>query len=362
MSKKAKLSVIIPIYNVEKYLAQCLDSVCAQTLKDIEIICVNDGSMDSCAEILKKYKKLDNRIKVITQKNAGLSAARNTGLAAAQCDYITFLDSDDWVAPDFYEILYNNAVENNADISCGNVVFYKNNKEIWFDELDRRVFDEEKTIYITPDEKRNICRSWACWNKIYKRDLIEKNNLIFYPGKLVEDFPFTFMSCVLSNKIVVSPFAFLFYRQNPNGIMASKQRKCAMDVLDNCVRLRKEFYGHNKIKNNRTYQQILDNFLFDQCMDYSTRGESCEYMLKFKDISKKLTNYDKKFGTILGNIVYKCFGNNILNKLCFIRIRNYKADFLLFNKIPLFKIKWYGPKLYGMLFGFIPVYRFYKFK
>ena len=362
MQKKAKLSVIIPIYNVEKYLSQCLDSVCNQTMQELEIICVNDGSTDSCSSILKKYVKLDKRIKVTTQKNGGLSAARNTGIKNSTCDYITFLDSDDWIAPDFYEILYNNAIKNNADISCGNVIFYKSNRDMWFDELDKRIFDETKTIYITPEEKKDICRSWACWNKIYKRDLVIKNKLLFYPGKLVEDFPFTFLVCALSKKIVVSPFALLYYRQNPNGIMSSKQQKCAFDVLDNCIQLRKDFYKHKKIKDNVVYQQILDNFLFDQCMDYSERGYTPQYMQKFKEIAQVLTHYDKRRGTILGKIIYKCLNNKTLNALFFMNVRHYKIDFLLFKKIPVFKIKWYGPKLYGVLFGFLPVYRFYKFK
>ncbi len=362
MSVPPKVSVIIPIYNVEKYLSQCLDSVCAQTLHDIEIICVNDESTDSCSHILKKYAKLDNRIKVITQKNSGLSAARNAGLKAATGDYITFLDSDDWVASDFYELLYNNAIKNNADISCGNTIYYKNNKDMWFDELDKRVFDEIKTIYISPDEKRNICRSWACWNKIYKRDLIIKNNLLFYPGKLVEDFPFTFLVCALSKKIVVNPCAILYYRQNSNGIMLSKRQKCAFDALDNCIKLREDFYKLKQIKNNVVYQQILDNFLFDQCIDYRQRAGNYEYMQKFKKFAKNLTHYDKRYGTILGNIIYKCLNNKVLNALLFIDIRHNKINFLLFKKVKLFKIKWYGPQLWGMLFGFIPVYRFFKFK
>lgn len=358
----AKLSVIIPVYNVEKYLAQCLDSVIGQTMHELEIICVNDGSTDSCAKILQKYAKQDKRIKIITQENSGLSAARNTGLHAATCDYITFLDSDDWIAPDFYEILYNNAIKNDADVSCGNTICYESNHNMWFDDLSWRVFDAEKTVYTTPDDKRTVCCSWACWNKIYKRDLIMTNNLSFYHGKLVEDFPFTFLACALANKVVVSPFANLYYRQNPNGIMRSKQQKCAFDVLDNCVQLRKDFYNIKSLKDNQTYQQILDNFIFNQCFEWSNKGEIKEYMLKSRHIILMLMHYDTCFGTPLGNIVYKCLRSKILNKLFFINVRLYKIDFLLFGFLPVLKIKWYGPKLLAMLFGGIPVWKVYEYK
>ena len=117
-----KVSVIISVYNVEKYLARCLDSVINQTLKDIEIICVNDGSTDNSAQILEEYAQKDERIKVITQVNSGLSEARNTGMSASTGEFIAFLDSDDFVDLDFYEALYNSAVKNNCEIACGNII------------------------------------------------------------------------------------------------------------------------------------------------------------------------------------------------------------------------------------------------
>ena len=100
-----KISVIVPVYNVEKYLARCLDSIINQTLADIEIICINDGSTDNSLEILNDYAKKDSRIKIIDQTNAGLSCARNAGMQIAQGEYIGFVDSDDWIDLDFYEKL-----------------------------------------------------------------------------------------------------------------------------------------------------------------------------------------------------------------------------------------------------------------
>ena len=111
-----KISVIIPVYNVEKYLKECLDSVINQTLKDIEIICVNDGSTDNSLNILENYAKKDNRIIVISQKNKGLSGARNTGLKYCSGEYVSFIDSDDYVSKDLFELTYNNAISNNSDL------------------------------------------------------------------------------------------------------------------------------------------------------------------------------------------------------------------------------------------------------
>ena len=102
-----KVSVIVPVYNCEKYLKKCLDSLVNQTLKDIEIICVNDGSTDNSGRILEEYT--DSRIKIITKENGGLSSARNAGIAVAKGEYLGFVDSDDWVDLDFYEKLYNTA-------------------------------------------------------------------------------------------------------------------------------------------------------------------------------------------------------------------------------------------------------------
>ena len=118
----AKVSIIIPVYNVESYLRRCLDSVVNQTLKDIEIILVNDGSTDGSLAICEEYAKNDDRIKIITRKNGGLSAARNTGLDNATSEYIGFIDSDDWVDTNFFENLYNTAIEKNCDVAFGDIV------------------------------------------------------------------------------------------------------------------------------------------------------------------------------------------------------------------------------------------------
>lgn len=129
MSKNIKVSVVVPIYNVEPYLRECVDSILAQTLEDIEIILVDDGSPDHCGEIAEEYAREDSRVKVIHQKNAGLGSARNTGVANAVGEYVGFVDSDDWVHPKMFEKLYAAAKENNSDIVTGGHREYLNGNE-----------------------------------------------------------------------------------------------------------------------------------------------------------------------------------------------------------------------------------------
>ena len=114
---KPKISVIVPVYNVEKYIKKCLDTIISQTFSDIEIICVNDGSTDSSRKILEEYKNKDSRIIIIDKKNGGLSSARNAGMKVAMGEYISFIDSDDWIEETMLEKLYNNMTTLNTDIT-----------------------------------------------------------------------------------------------------------------------------------------------------------------------------------------------------------------------------------------------------
>ena len=116
------ISVVVPIYNTSIYLSKCLESLINQTYKDIEIICINDGSTDNSLEILNKFQKKDNRIKIITQENQGLSAARNKGIVEANGEYISFIDSDDWVDLDFFEKLITALEKEHADIAAGSII------------------------------------------------------------------------------------------------------------------------------------------------------------------------------------------------------------------------------------------------
>ena len=126
-----KISVIIPVYNVEQYLRECLESVINQTLSELEIICINDGSTDSSLDILREYEQKDNRIIVINKDNEGQAAARNIGISMAKGEYIGFLDSDDYIDSNFYEKLYNAAKKYKADIACTNLYRFSDSKRYY---------------------------------------------------------------------------------------------------------------------------------------------------------------------------------------------------------------------------------------
>lgn len=183
-----KVSIIVPVYNVEKYIRKCLDSLINQTLDDLEFICINDGSTDKSLELLEQYANTDKRIKIYNQKNAGLSVTRNRGIEIATGEYIAFCDSDDWVDLDFYEKLYNAAEKNRADIAAASIIREKGNKQEKY-----YVF---KDTYISEDyyEKLKICdipEYNYVWNKIYKTSEYKKANLKFEVGLNYEDIAFT---------------------------------------------------------------------------------------------------------------------------------------------------------------------------
>lgn len=210
------ISVIIPVYNIEKYLPQCLDSVVNQTIKDIEIICVNDGSTDGCVKILQKYAAEDKRIQVINQENKGLSAARNAGLKAATAKYIAFVDSDDFVHPKFLEVLYQAIKTTNCDISGCDFTKIKNHKEL-------KVSGNHKISIFSPAidvllNKKNFIH-FNVWNKLYNRAVLK--DILFAEGIYYEDWIFN--TCVFAG---VKSFAWVNanyygYRISKNSIMRS---------------------------------------------------------------------------------------------------------------------------------------------
>ena len=209
-----KISVIIPVYNVEKYLAECLISVVNQTFKDIEIICVNDGSTDNSPEILEEFAQKDSRIKIINQENQGMSCARNAGLAVATGEYITFVDSDDYISTDLYADMQKYLP---AELICFNAkIFPMSEKYRALQNYIQCKFEGEQPITEKIIKQTNI----HIWNKIFKTSVIRENNIKFPDGLYFEDFPFMFeyLHSINTAKFVTGK-GYYFYRQQPNSIM-----------------------------------------------------------------------------------------------------------------------------------------------
>lgn len=271
-----KISIIIPVYNVEKYLKRCLDSIINQSLKDLEIICINDGSTDNSLKIIEEYSKKDTRIKIITQKNSGISATRNRGIALANGEYISFIDSDDWVDLNFYEKLYSSAKKYNADIAAAGIIRLNKHRQKFY--LN---FSEEKT-YTTPKEKFRICDIPDInyvWNKIYKLEKIKNLKLKFQEGIVYEDLIYTPQAIYYLDKLVTVPNTYYYYWRTPNSIVTNKS-KTYKDNLKYAKNLASEFIKTHNINVENHTTKIKRFKLFGTTLfKIRTKGKKKQYIL-----------------------------------------------------------------------------------
>ena len=228
---KKLLSVIVPIYGVEKYLSKCLDSIIAQTYLNIQIILVNDGSPDKCSQICEVYAARDNRIIVIHKENGGLSSARNAGIEKATGAYIAFVDSDDFIHPKMYEILIDNLERNDADISVSNLKkVYDEREEI--DSLgENKVFLYEKRDAMRNFFDKNLyVPTVVAWTKVYKRELF--STIRFPEGKIHEDEFVTYKVFWSAKRIVYTSLKLYYYVQRQGSITNMSINKRFLDVLE----------------------------------------------------------------------------------------------------------------------------------
>lgn len=213
------ISVIVPIYNVEKYLNKCINSIIEQTYQNIEIILVDDGSNDSSEKICDEYAKKDKRVKVIHKKNGGVSEARNFGIENSNGKYIAFIDSDDYITNDYIEYLYRILKENKADISCCNFEYVYSDKE------NKKIDNQQDNVYIYNQlealkellYQRNIDTS--LWGKLIKKDLFD--NLKFPCGEIYEDFAVFYKILLKIEKIIYSNIKKYFYMQREKSILST---------------------------------------------------------------------------------------------------------------------------------------------
>ena len=288
----AKISVIIPVYNVEKYLEPCLDSVINQTFKDIEIICVNDGSTDNSRKILEEYKDKDSRIIIVDKENGGLSSARNSGMKVATGEFLSFIDSDDWVELTMLEKLYKNITSLNTDISiCAVHQFDETTQKIddtvpyftleFFDNsFDNRAFSYEDTKPFLMD----VCV--MAWNKLYRKSLIDECNATFPEGLIWEDGPFFFSIYFKAKRVSIVRDFLYYYRINRKGSIVQKGGKQFIDIID-VVELM-----YNSIKNLPCFDEIKYEFYYRKIDDIVYRYDLIDDIYK-DEFSRKLRT--KKF-------------------------------------------------------------------
>ena len=245
------ISIIIPIYNSEKYLPKCLDALAKQTFKDIEILCIDDGSKDKSLRILNQYASQDSRIKVLTQANSGPAAARNLGVKSATGSYLMFCDSDDWYEPDMCEKMYQTIISQNVDVVvCG-----------------CNIIDEEKNIRLQEDlsyyqlkyeGKQNITTDvfWntnvLLWNKIFKTDIVKHHKISFPTGYEHDDDCFYWQYMIVSKTAYFLPDKLYNYLRRNNSIMGKVYNKTNKSIYDMLYVLK---YFYEFLQDNNLYQK-----------------------------------------------------------------------------------------------------------
>lgn len=290
-----KISIIIPVYNVDKYLSRCLDSVIAQTYKNFEAICVNDGSTDNSLSILNKYAKKDSRIKIITQQNKGPSETRNTGLKKAIGEYICFIDSDDFVHSQYLEILLKNANKNT--ISKCFFLNFSNNTNI----ENFKITDIKKNIFQanTYYEKTKDINLTA-WGKLYHKEIISD---IYFNNKCFFSEDVLFNADVLTSKINIAELSvpLYYYFQNPLSLIHKKSSiKKIMSLLLVAEELSQKFSNNKHIYKNRI-SKALSNALkyIKDCEDLNGLENivypKIQYLKQKKIIFYRGLSFSKKY-------------------------------------------------------------------
>ena len=252
-----KVSVIIPVYNVEKYLTRCLQSVCGQTMKDIEIICINDGSTDNSLQILQEYAQQDNRIKIISQRNKGVSSAKNKGLRGATGKYLTFIDSDDYLSENALESAVS-ALDKNTDILLFGSFIEKNNKNkpMWDSQLLKKFNALMSPLPFSPELIRIFSNVWA---KLYRKDFLTQNNILFPDGiKTAEDAIFNIKALLSKPKCKFLSKYLYHYRVSGNQTMSNRAR-CLISDIEAFKYLENEKIYQNTCRQNKLI--IIDKFI-----------------------------------------------------------------------------------------------------
>lgn len=254
-----KLSIVVPVYNVENYLGECLESVFKQSFQDYEIICVNDGSTDNSLSILEKYKTKHNNIRIVNQTNHGLGYARNVGIEMASGDYVAFLDSDDFIHKDMFLDMVNCIEKNNADICISNPYIYEHNNGVRYPYRKMLDFYRLSLLGCFKAIDYPIVFSYiAAWDKIYKRSFLLKNNIRFPINRIYEDALFTYQVLAYAKGVCAVKDCYYFYRKN-SGISITDKEK----INDN---YKKDFLTNSKeikdfLKKMNIYDTVSSVFI-----------------------------------------------------------------------------------------------------
>lgn len=312
-----KISIVVPVYNVEIYLRECLDSLINQTLEDIEIICVNDGSTDSSPQILEEYASKDSRIKIFHQENQGVSAARNLGIKNVTSEYLMFVDSDDWIELNALEILYKTIKEKNSDI----LLFSYFNCRGYLIKKDERLrtivrIAQDENIKFNDYYKELFDAPLLVCGKLYKTEFIHKNN-IFYNLDIscCEDRIFSIEAYINAESISVLDKGFYYYRLNAEQSLSKNSSITLSNTYETIELYKKIIYSSEKIKNkDDIFLASLNNvakliiWYFNSIYNIASKKKNIKYI---KLIEEKYKPYRKK--DEISKAIYKRIKNTIKN-------------------------------------------------
>ena len=277
-----KISIIVPVYKVEKYLDRCVESILAQTFSDFEVILIDDGSPDDCPVMCDEWAKNDARIRVIHQSNHGQAAARNRALDVAEGNYICFIDSDDYVHPKFLEILYNNLISSNADVSVcsykrtnkSNDVNNVNNNSLKYSGVD---FVKKGLVGDIP------CGVWLLWDKLFKKECFDNVRLPI--GRINEDNATVYKILYEAKTVVATDAVLYYYFENTNSTVLQKFSKKHLDWLLVPQEMIEYFTKHNDQllvdKCNKMYLHSLEDMYKKVCLHLNDKELE-------KDLRKRL--------------------------------------------------------------------------
>lgn len=293
MNNSQKVSIIVPVYNVEKYLEKCLNSLINQDYKNVEIILVDDGSTDTSGEICDKFEKIDSRIKVIHKENNGVSSARNTGLKSANGDYICFVDADDYIMKDYVEYLYELLINNNADISLTTEMFgnfnTKQTKKIVQNIISGEDASEKILCYKIPI---------GVYCKLFKKSFIDQNNISFFEDIFMgEGFNFNMLAFQNANTVSVGNKKIYYYRRDNS---TSATTKFSIKKCENSLYAMEKMKKNLIIKTNRIIKswEYAKWRTYTDAYDYMVLGdgkeENKEKYLEYKDYVTRFYKIYKK--------------------------------------------------------------------
>lgn len=283
------ISVIVPVYNVEKYLSRCVESLINQTYTYLEIILVDDGSQDNSGILCDQYASQDERIKVIHKENGGLSSARNKGLNIASGKFISFVDSDDWIAIDMYEYMMRLMSENKADVVQCDLLQTNGDQQIDNKDEKIRIYEDKEICQFYMDFSTKT-GSYSVWKFLYKRKLLE--SIKFREGKINEDIDFNYKVLSRCKRLVVSNQIKYFYYQDGNSLSTGGLKRRDFDLYDAAEALyqltKNETYGTINylalVKKARTPFSLLCKIAYygisDQSIDKKTVVEVLKNQLK----------------------------------------------------------------------------------